>query len=1351
MIKVALVTCLLFLASVCLSAQEAADALWSKGLFLASTAEIIAAAKNSSFPGENDVVILYKQGRFRFTESGSLEQTTQLVYQILSEDGLKGWGGAQVSWSPWHQDRPEIHVRVINGDGKEWYLDPNAMVEGKSGGENDSLYSDSKTLEAPYPQVHIGSIIEEQVQSVSRPLLEGGGFIQEWRFFSRTPTLVNRLIIEAPASLAVRQKSLGHDVPPVQASSSGGAARWEYFRSRQFPADKTEDGLPRDVPPGPSVCFSTAPSWDVLAAAYSRLVDQKISAQNVDIPGESVVKGDPVKTSINLMRWINTRVRYVGLELGSNSIEPYTPREILARGYGDCKDKATLLVSFLRQAGYKACVALLWNDSDEDIVPDMPGMDVFDHAIVYVDGPQPLWLDPTSDFSRDEKLPYWDQERWALPARPETTGLVRTPVYPAASQDTTQTNDYFLQDSGNCNVTETTAYGGGLDLYERSSHAFGDPAEIKKDLESYVERYYSQKKLESFTYSDAHDLDTPFTLTLHVNDTPIGQTYAEYAEVAIKTDELFDWLPSGLLDKTAAPRTQDYRMNLPFIMRLENRIHPPSGFIPRGLPDPVQKDLGAVTYQSSAQRLPDGTIAVHMSIETRKGRLSPSEFDATRKAVIDYEDSLGTVKIVLDHEAEQLYAAGDYLEAFKKFRELTAREPSKAIHEIRLSKALLKSGLGDEAVSAARRAVDLAPSDGDAWSNIAWILQHDMIGRRFGQGYDRDAALAAYRKSMELAPGSWSARADYAILLEHDKNGIRYAGKGDLALAVEQYALIKDSLKDHNLELNPVIDLWFLGRFADMENMAGSLADLDDRETCLLAARSAEGGTAAGVKAMNAQLSREKRQEYQARAARMLATIRRYTEASELFRLAARGSANAVDLDYQADLMASTRLFDPASADPKDPTSLANSYYRELAATDGSDFSRMKPLLAAPLFEALLQKEQGLDLKTEWESLARVVRSQNSSMESLVDIILSHCAYDIKGTDNTGYHVVMRSTLGQGSALNTFFMLREDGRLKIAALFGTPSSVPAALRGLCARQDWGSAAAWLDWIRSDVEGAGNTNLDGLKDFWPGSGGRGPADIQPAVDFLSALFARQRGDLEPAWKHLNEVTGAARTDLLTAIIGGSRATLDWAGMLSAAGELMQTNPDNTESFSMYIDALYKTHNWDRMELVLNDRLKGTAPHEYAVNMLLSLSIARRDSDRIQSILQNPGLHLSAYDYNSLAWLALFQPALSDQALEYARRAVTMSNSQDRAILHTMATLYAQSSRYEDARKLMDKCLELSGDAAPRNEDWYVFGRIAEGYGFIQSARNAYAKVEKPDNGEPNSTWELAQRRLSALGN
>ena len=161
-----------------------------------------------------------------------------------------------------------------------------------------------------------------------------------------------------------------------------------------------------------------------------------------------------------MMHWINKQVRYVGLELGSNSIVPYSPREILAHGYGDCKDKATVLTTFLRQAGYQAFVALVWNDADEDIRPDVPGMDIFNHALVYVDGPRPLWLDPTSDFSRDEVLPYWDQERWALPAKPGITGPIQTTLYPAETNTAVEVDDYYLQDDGNCNVTETTSYGG---------------------------------------------------------------------------------------------------------------------------------------------------------------------------------------------------------------------------------------------------------------------------------------------------------------------------------------------------------------------------------------------------------------------------------------------------------------------------------------------------------------------------------------------------------------------------------------------------------------------------------------------------------------------------------------------------------------------------------------------------------------------------------------------------------------------------------------------------------------------------------------------------------------------------
>ena len=39
-------------------------------------------------------------------------------------------------------------------------------------------------------------------------------------------------------------------------------------------------------------------------------------------------------------------------EVSDAEIVPWTPAEIVARGFGDCKDKATLLVAMLRAAGF---------------------------------------------------------------------------------------------------------------------------------------------------------------------------------------------------------------------------------------------------------------------------------------------------------------------------------------------------------------------------------------------------------------------------------------------------------------------------------------------------------------------------------------------------------------------------------------------------------------------------------------------------------------------------------------------------------------------------------------------------------------------------------------------------------------------------------------------------------------------------------------------------------------------------------------------------------------------------------------------------------------------------------------
>ncbi len=107
---------------------------------------------------------------------------------------------------------------------------------------------------------------------------------------------------------------------------------------------------------------------------------------------------------------------------------PHSPTQTLTRKYGDCKDKASLLVALLRVANIPAYVALLHEGSREDVAPNLPGMGMFDHAIVYFPGDPDLWIETTDEYARLGEIPVADQDRLALIARRGSNALLRTPT-----------------------------------------------------------------------------------------------------------------------------------------------------------------------------------------------------------------------------------------------------------------------------------------------------------------------------------------------------------------------------------------------------------------------------------------------------------------------------------------------------------------------------------------------------------------------------------------------------------------------------------------------------------------------------------------------------------------------------------------------------------------------------------------------------------------------------------------------------------------------------------------------------------------------------------------------------------
>ena len=106
--------------------------------------------------------------------------------------------------------------------------------------------------------------------------------------------------------------------------------------------------------------FSTGSSWQNLARRYSDIVDKQIAGDDLKKFTRDAV-GNATARSVVIARAlaaVEKNVRYAGVESVSRR-SCRAPHTVLGNKYGDCKDKATLLVAMLREAGIAAHVALL--------------------------------------------------------------------------------------------------------------------------------------------------------------------------------------------------------------------------------------------------------------------------------------------------------------------------------------------------------------------------------------------------------------------------------------------------------------------------------------------------------------------------------------------------------------------------------------------------------------------------------------------------------------------------------------------------------------------------------------------------------------------------------------------------------------------------------------------------------------------------------------------------------------------------------------------------------------------------------------------------------------------------------
>jgi hypothetical protein len=254
----------------------------------------------------------------------------------------------------------------------------------------------------------------------------------------------------------------------------------------------------------PKFFMSTAKDWKAKSLWFNKVnEDYNSFGPNPDAQAkvDELLKGvtkEIDKVSI-LTQWVADNMRSSGISMGPgegftlhNTAMNFTDR------CGVCKDKAALLISMLRMAGFNAYPAMTMAGSRIETIP----ADHFNHSVVVVklsDGEYHP-LDPTwVPFSRE----LWssaEQQQNYLPGIPESSDLQCTPVSPAEDHYVRLNVKSTLDKNGKLTGELTITAEGQSDRSLRSPFTGGFMSEWKTSMERELLTVSPEAKLISVDY-----------------------------------------------------------------------------------------------------------------------------------------------------------------------------------------------------------------------------------------------------------------------------------------------------------------------------------------------------------------------------------------------------------------------------------------------------------------------------------------------------------------------------------------------------------------------------------------------------------------------------------------------------------------------------------------------------------------------------------------------------------------------------------------------------------------------------------------------------------------------------------
>jgi cellulose synthase operon protein C len=633
-----------------LARRYAADA-WKELGFTPKGAAREPAASAGRAAAAGDAVVLLDRRVVRVHQNGLSQTFAQRLVSILTDHGAEENKEFYVRYTPGSEE-VEIRQARIYRRGPSGDVD---VLEATDRDDEDlsepwyGLYYDNRAEVVRFEGLRAGDVLEVQyvIDDVSSEN-QMSDYFGDLQFIAESlPKRRWDYTLIAPAGRVMHTNTPRLVGLASQVTDEGGD-RVYRFSATDVPKIDGEPAMPGLAEVAPYLHVSTYATWAEVGNWYWRLVSEQLTPDD-ELRHAAHAAVTPGMTDEERVRAIHSLVltgtRYVGLEFGIHGYKPYKVTQVLARRFGDCKDKASLMVALLREVGITSELVLVRTRRGGRIDPQPASLAVFDHAIVYVPKLD-TYLDGTAEFAGVSELPAQDQGVMVLRVGPGGAALVQTPVLPSSQNRVQRRWQVDVGPSGDARIVEDLTIRGQAAPDWREHYQ--TPGERSERYGKVWTARYPGSRLASIDMPGIDDRNVPVSVHAVAEVPRFGQSGAggDAPAGALSLPVTVREADFARTYARLSARRQELVIAYPWQHDEELSYRIPDGWHLEG--GPLKREIDGPFGRFRLEVTPEraGTVRVHSFLDVTQFRIAPEDYARFRAFLGEIDGTLAERLII---------------------------------------------------------------------------------------------------------------------------------------------------------------------------------------------------------------------------------------------------------------------------------------------------------------------------------------------------------------------------------------------------------------------------------------------------------------------------------------------------------------------------------------------------------------------------------------------------------------------------------------------------------------------------------------------------------------------------------